>query len=207
MQARQQAQQLARARTLEAACALLAAPGGELSLEAVAAAAGVTRVTVYNQFGSRPGLLLAVFAELGQRMRAERIQAAMREPEPRRALELVVRESARAWQRQRDAVKKVFALAVLDPELGREVKKAEKARRAGVVYLAQRLAAAGALGRGVSVAEASALLGALTSFQAFEALSAAGAGAALERRQLALVQSALELRAPGRRPVRKRRKP
>ena len=57
-----------RARLVAAALAILGEPGGHLlSLDAVARAAGVTRLTVYNQFGSRNGLLEAAFDAIAER--------------------------------------------------------------------------------------------------------------------------------------------
>src|SRR5689334_13818158 len=58
-----------RARVVAAAAALLRQDGGiaGFSLEAVARAAGVARLTVYNQFGSRRGLLEVVFDDIAAR--------------------------------------------------------------------------------------------------------------------------------------------
>src|SRR5215831_12357742 len=61
-----------RARLLKAASAMLAAPDG-ISLDAVARRAGVTRLTVYNQFGSRRALLEAVFDDMAERGGLHRI--------------------------------------------------------------------------------------------------------------------------------------
>src|SRR5256885_17202421 len=60
---RQPAAQRTRARVLRAARALLTARAGAepFSVEAVARRARVARMTVYHQFGSRPGLLEALF--------------------------------------------------------------------------------------------------------------------------------------------------
>jgi AcrR family transcriptional regulator len=47
-----------RARVLDAARVVLSDPAGEpWGMETVAAAAGVTRMTVYNQFGSRTAVI------------------------------------------------------------------------------------------------------------------------------------------------------
>src|SRR3546814_10225277 len=53
------------------------APVAGFSLEAVAKAAGVTRLTLYNQFGSRRGLLEAVFDEIADHGRLTRLGEAM----------------------------------------------------------------------------------------------------------------------------------
>jgi AcrR family transcriptional regulator len=206
MAGRKQAQAAARSRTVAAACELLSGKEcGELTFESVAAAAGVTRVTLYNYFGSRAELLLAVFRELGRRMRAERIRDAISESDAEAALERLFVESTRAWQRQRLAVSRVFALSVFDAELGREVARAERKRRASLRSLGRRLADAGALGSGVSAGEATQTLGALTSFQAFNAFAGAGV-AGIERRLLELARRGLGLRVTNVTPRKRRRR-
>src|SRR5262249_1241940 len=54
-----------------------------VTLDAVAKAAGVTRLTVYHQFGSRQGLLEAVFDELAVQGGLHRIAEAMAMPDAR----------------------------------------------------------------------------------------------------------------------------
>ncbi len=195
MTGRKQAQAATRSRAVAAACQLLSAERcEELTFESVARASGLTRVTLYNHFGSRSELLLAVFEELGRRMHAERIRDAMRDADPKRAIERLFVESTRAWQRQRRAVARVFALSTFDPDVRGEVARAERARRESLGFLARRLSEAGALGPAVSCDEAATILGSLTSFQAFEAF--AGAGTALTaQRLLGLGRRGLGLRA------------
>src|ERR1700694_2848655 len=67
-----------RNRVLRAAADLLRERSSTISfsLDAVAKAAGVTRLTVYNQFGSRRGLLEAVFDQRARRGGVGRIAAA-----------------------------------------------------------------------------------------------------------------------------------
>src|SRR5713226_8597849 len=60
------------------------------SLDAVAKAAGVTRLTVYNQFGSRRGLLEAVFDDIARRGRLIRLNNAMAKPDPREGLDQLI---------------------------------------------------------------------------------------------------------------------
>src|ERR1700737_5433233 len=60
------------------------------SLDSVAKAAGVTRLTVYNQFGSRRGLLEAVFDEIARQGGLSRIEEAMAMPDPGMALDRLV---------------------------------------------------------------------------------------------------------------------
>src|SRR5260221_243233 len=60
------------------------------SLDAVAKAADVTRLTVYNQFGSRRGLLEAVFDDIARRGRLIRLNDAMAEPDPWKGLRQLI---------------------------------------------------------------------------------------------------------------------
>src|SRR6267154_1285856 len=81
-----------RDRVLEAAAKALRedASIARFSLEGVAKAAGVTRLTVYNQFGSRRGLLEAVFDDIAREGGLHRIVDAMAMADPRGALDRMV---------------------------------------------------------------------------------------------------------------------
>src|SRR6195256_4063681 len=69
------------------------------SLEAVAKAAGVTRLTVYHQFGSRRGLLEAVFDEIARQGGLTEIADAMAMPDPNAALDRLVEIFCAFWNR------------------------------------------------------------------------------------------------------------
>lgn len=60
----------AKARILEAAAEMFRTHGYDVSMEAVAAAANVSKQTLYNQFGSKEELFKAMIAERGAAMRA-----------------------------------------------------------------------------------------------------------------------------------------
>src|SRR5438132_14256903 len=75
-----------RARVLEAARELIMASSVPPSIDAVAAQAGVARMTVYYQFGSKAGLLEALFDELGGRYFRSELARGMCQGEPRQAL-------------------------------------------------------------------------------------------------------------------------
>jgi len=73
-----------RAEILDAAWALIAERGASVSLGEVAAAAGITRQSVYVHFGSRGGLLLALVRRADERAGImEKFDAAFSNPEPR----------------------------------------------------------------------------------------------------------------------------
>src|SRR2546422_8101779 len=85
---RQPAAQRTRARVLRAARELLTARAGAepFSVDAVARRAGVARMTVYHRFGSRRGLLEALFDSFpaGGELPAGLPPAFQRPPPPRR---------------------------------------------------------------------------------------------------------------------------
>src|SRR3979490_3308680 len=88
-----------RNRVVEAAALLLREEHSiaAFSLDAVAKAAGVTRLTVYNQFGSRRGLLEAVFDESARQGGLSRIEEAMAMPDPGMALDRLVEIFCHFW--------------------------------------------------------------------------------------------------------------
>src|SRR5258708_24443640 len=90
-----------RDRVIEAAAGLLRADASiaSFSLDAVAKAAGVTRLTVYHQFGSRRGLLEAVFDDIARRGGLNEIAHAMAMPDPRAALGRLGDIFFRFWDR------------------------------------------------------------------------------------------------------------
>jgi AcrR family transcriptional regulator len=81
----------------------LAAPEGfsGFTVDAVAGQAGVARMTVYNQFGSKTGLLEALFDDLAARGLVGRLRAAFGRPEPREALADLIAAFAGFWHSDR----------------------------------------------------------------------------------------------------------
>jgi len=164
-----------RDRIIAAARSLLSAPDDPgLSLESVAEAAGVSRPTVYNQFESKRGIIIALFEDIGDRIQFQRVEDALDDPDPRRALERSVAEHCRAWQRDARVIRRVFALATVDSDLEVLVERFESMRRKSYGPLVARLEQAGALRRGLAPEEAIAALGVLTSFATFDQLRSAG---------------------------------
>src|SRR5262245_43869901 len=71
-----------RARTIAAARELLTAENGisAFSIEAAARQAGVARMTLYYQYGSKTGLLNALFDDLAARGGLEQMASVFHEP-------------------------------------------------------------------------------------------------------------------------------
>src|SRR5947207_11903697 len=106
---RRPAAERTRARVLRAARELLTARSGAepFSVESVARRAGVARMTVYHQFGSRRGLLEALFDSFaaGREVPAH-LGAAFQRPGPLDALAAVVAAFAGFWDAGRPGIQR-----------------------------------------------------------------------------------------------------
>lgn len=111
-----------------------------MSLDAVAKAAGVTRLTVYNQFGSRRALLEAVFDDLAQRGGLSRLPEAMALSDPRLGLDRLIAIFCSFWDFRRAAMARLEAEAVSDPELAESLAARNARRRQALAVLVGRIA-------------------------------------------------------------------
>ena len=109
------------------------------SLDAVAKAAGVTRLTVYNQFGSRRGLLEAVFDDIARRGGLARLNDAMAEPDPWNGLDQLIEIFCNFWGGD-PAVSRLHEAMAIDPEFARALLERNERRRQSLEVLVTRLA-------------------------------------------------------------------
>jgi len=146
-----------RAAVLTAARELVAAGGDStLSVGAVARRAGVSRLTIYNRFGSRSGLLRAVAGEAQRRRPAIEPYGGS---DPRTELRDRLAAACTTW--------------AADPALFRALPAAASMGEPAALKdraLAERLAAGDQLRPGCSLKEAEDVIGALTSFGVFDRL-------------------------------------
>jgi len=163
-----------RARVLRAARELLTSRAGaeRFSVDAVARRAGVARMTVYHQFGSRRGLLEALFDSFatGGELPA-RLAAAFQRPDPLDTLADVVSAFARFWDAGRPWIRRVRALGVLDPELGEAVEARNARRRQAVAVVLERLMRQHGHPAPGERSRAEELLYTITSFETFDTLA------------------------------------
>jgi AcrR family transcriptional regulator len=105
-----------RGRILREAWAMIEAGRlDDLTMGAVAKAAGVSRQTVYVQFGSRAGLLVQMVRERDEgNPRAERVAAAIASPDPVAALVALTRELGGWWQDIDPIAQALFAASLTD---------------------------------------------------------------------------------------------
>lgn len=160
-----------RARVIAAARELLVASDGfaGFTVDAVARQAGVARMTVYYQFGSKAGLLEALFDDLAARGGMEQLAAAFQHPEPLEALDEFIAIFCRFWASDRLVIRRLQGLAAIDPDF--EPVSREERRRHGLRVLLRPLA--DRLGRPSPEAfeETVDILHLLTSFASYDSLA------------------------------------
>jgi AcrR family transcriptional regulator len=162
------------ARILKAARALLTASGGfaGFTVDAVARQAGVARMTVYHQFGSKRGLLEALFDDVAARGQIRRLAEVFARPDPLDVLSEFVATFGRFWGSDRLIFRRLGGLRALDPDFARALAGRDERRRGAVRALVGRLAERHKLAV-VSVGEAVEVVHTLTSFETFDALAGA----------------------------------
>jgi AcrR family transcriptional regulator len=158
-----------RGRVIEAAAKSLRedASIASFSLDTVAKAAGVTRLTVYNQFGSRRGLLEAVFDEIARAGGLHELAGAMAMDDPRAALERMVEIFCAFWKRD-PAIGRLHEAMATDPEFATALLERNERRRQGLIALIDRIAGSTATQRARQ--DAVDTIFALTSYPVFAML-------------------------------------
>jgi len=164
---RDAAADVTRARIVKAARRLLT--GGKdlpaFSLDAVAREAGVTRLTVYNRFESKRGLVEAVFDDIAERGGLFELRSVLADTDAMSSLRGIVAVFCRFWASHDRALAKLAGMTKLDRDIAVSLKQRTERRRGVLTVSVKRLP---------GVREADDLvdiLFALTSFETFEALS------------------------------------
>src|SRR4030095_16540268 len=129
---RQRSVEEGRERIVGAARDLLEDEDAEgFSIDAVARRAGVARMTIYNQFESKAGLLEALFDSLAMRGPFARMGEIFKEPDPLVALDAYVALFGRFWTVSRRAHGRLRAAALHDDELAAAIEARNERRSAG----------------------------------------------------------------------------
>jgi AcrR family transcriptional regulator len=155
-----------RQRILDAARTLLTESThyAAFTVEAVAKRADVARATVYYQFGSKTGLLEALCDALAERGGMSELATAFTTPEPDDALRLLVATFARFWDADRPAMRRLRALAALDPDVAAVITARDERRRQALRALLERRTDVTDRAHALRVAHV------LTSFETYDAL-------------------------------------
>jgi AcrR family transcriptional regulator len=170
---RQAATEQTRTRILSAARELLMESSGfaSFSIDAVARKADVARMTVYHQFGSKIGLLEALCDSLAASGGMQQMGSAFCQEESLDALNQYLLLFSRFWNVDRLVMRKLRALAALDPDFEQVIRTRDEWRRHGVGVIARRLVEQHALSQGSTLDEAIDILFTLSSFETFDTLA------------------------------------
>ena len=165
-----------RTRILEAARQLLANKSEtDLSMEAIARRADVSRLTLYYQFKSRPGLLEALYDHLATRGNMRNLTQAFHEPDPSVALEKLIRTFVGFWSSDPVVIRRLRGMAVLDPDIDQGIRARDARRKHIAREILRRVVLAGKKKfTAVQQDLAADVLSMLTSFESYEALARAG---------------------------------
>jgi AcrR family transcriptional regulator len=195
-----------RERILEAARRLLKGDGyAQFTLDTVAREADVSRATVYYQFGSKAGLLEALFDDLAVRGRMTDLAGAFQEADPLAALDRFIGVVTRFYASDRILLRRLRGLAAMDPDFARGIRGRDERRRKGLTVLLGRIAERHGRQGEMDIERALDVLHTLTSFETFDNLSRGGrkAGqigeivAGLARGELGLAAASGSKRRPG----------
>ena len=178
MERRQAAADQTRSRILQAARKLLLADDfREFTVDAVAKAADVSRLTVYYQFGSKAGLLEALYDTIARSGHLQRIRDVFRYgnvalQKIHQFMEIFVQ----FWDSERVVIRRLHALGVIDPEVGRGLRERNERRRKALSVLVDQYSVSYLF---IKIREQLVLdkLHMLSSFETFDALAINGRSA------------------------------
>jgi AcrR family transcriptional regulator len=169
---RRAAAEQTRSRVLEAARELIMASSVPPSIDAVAAQAGVARMTVYYQFGSKAGLLEALFDELGGRHFQSELPRVMSQADPLQALSGLLEVFFKFWSSERLVTRRIRGMAALDPDFEESIRGRDERRRLLLRTVLARIAQKYGKPSSEAFEQTVDLLYGLTSFAMFDTMSA-----------------------------------
>jgi AcrR family transcriptional regulator len=154
----------------------------DLTMDAVARESGVTRQTVHNLFGTKSGILEALFDQLAVDAGMERMRIVMQQADVESMLGGFVKVFTDFWAKDRLLIRRIHGIAAIDPEFGAAVDARNRRRQMAATRIVERMSRSS---DGKSRTEKIATLWALTSFEFFDALTE-GCGDMKEAADLAL---------------------
>ncbi|HEY8470620.1 MAG TPA: helix-turn-helix domain-containing protein [Longimicrobiales bacterium] len=168
-----------RTRILEAARELAIEAGfRRFSVGKVAERAGVSRMTVYYQFGARDELLRALFDHMAARGRLDRLPDVFEQPDPLDALAQFIEVFCDFWATDPAGMRRMRAWASVEGG-GETARERDRWRRQGLREIVTRIRERHGVPAEEGMDDVVSLLYALTSFESYEYL-AEGARSAAE---------------------------
>jgi AcrR family transcriptional regulator len=179
---------LAAARKL-----LLAEDFSQFTMESVARAADVSRLTIYYQFKSKAGLLEAVYDYLARRGQMYKLAEVFRHYDPIHMLHEFIATFARFWSSEREVIRRLHGMGAIDSDIGEGLRARNERRRNGLRVIVERYCEIYPPLTPAQEPVAIDMLHMLTSFETFDAL----AGSARDREEVAEIIRPLAYRAIG----------
>jgi AcrR family transcriptional regulator len=169
---RQEQSSRTRELVLEAARVLLESGGvRDLTMEALARASGVTRQTIHNLFGTKTGVLEALFDRLAIDAGMMGMREVMTASDVESMLAAFVEVFTSFWVKDRLLLKRIHGFAAIDAEVGKAVAARNQRRQMAAARVVERLYAGELALDGDEKRKKIASLVALTSFEFFDALA------------------------------------
>jgi AcrR family transcriptional regulator len=137
-----------------------------LTMDGLARESGVTRQTIHNLFGTRDGVLEALFDQIAMNGGLERMRNVMQQTNAEAMLASFVGAFSDFWTKDRLLIRRIHGMAAVDPELGAAVETRNRRRQGAATRVVDRLSGKDIKGRAQKVAT----LYALTSFEFFDAM-------------------------------------
>lgn len=166
-----------RSRIIAATRELLTSDKGfsGFTVDGVARQAGVARMTVYYQFGSKLGLLEALSDSIAANagLSVERVSAIFRQPEPLDALSQYIALFGNFWASDPPVTRRFHGLAALDPDFAQVLHGRQERRRQGLQAIVERLLKQHGPPTAENVDAIVHILYTLTSFETFDSLAGA----------------------------------
>lgn len=144
-----------------------------ITLERVAERAGVSRMTIYYQFGSRQELLESMFDSFAERGRLDQLPLAFREPDARIGLGRVIAIFCGFWATDPAGLRRLRGWRALEAGEG-IVHERDEWRRRGLATLVRRIREAHGVLPEAEAGDVVDVLHSLTSFESYEYLAEAG---------------------------------
>jgi AcrR family transcriptional regulator len=141
-----------------------------LTLDSLARESGVTRQTIYNLFGTKAGVLEALFDQLALRGGLHRMPEVMQQT-TESLLPAFVKIFTDFWSRDRLFIRRIHGIAAIDPELGVAVEARNRRRQTAAARIVDRLDKRSGARETADRMKKTAMLWALTSFEFFDVLA------------------------------------
>jgi AcrR family transcriptional regulator len=131
----------------------------------------LTRQTIHNLFGTKSGVIEALFDQIALDAGMEGMRTVMQQPDPQAMLDGLVEVFIGFWRRNRLLIRRIHGIAAIDPEFGSAVEARNRRRRMAAARVVEMAARRQGQADAASLAQKSAALYAITSFEFFDVLA------------------------------------